>query len=306
MVVKIIITLLSIVFVILTPLVIFGYSAKPVFYEPDIMQDILNQNGFFNALSASTGSDIISQSQSQAVSAILATHVPSMLEYLRGDSDKIEIIIKANELQSSTLTAIRKTLNTKISEKPVCSENEEPQLVSMMEFTCSPTSAQGKEIAVNKAMSQISPFLGLDQAEDIDISDQLTGELSALEDARNMLKTAFGMLMILLIIIILIIIGIFALRKNDIKLAFKTTGIIFLWSGISTAVISLALPAILSNIVPPTAGGNVLVSVIDDVITIITSNAQSYVFALVILGIFFIGLYYYVKSKQTLKKPIIK
>ncbi len=308
MVVKIIISILSIIFVIITPLVIFGYSAKPIFYEPGIMQNVLSENGFFDALSMSTGNDIISQSQSQAISSILATHVPSMLEYLRGDSNKIEITIKADELKASTLAAVRKNLNTKISEEQACLENEEPQLVSMVKFTCSPTSTQEKEIAVNKAISQISPFLNLDQAKDVDISDQLTGELSELENARNMLKMAFSMLMIILIISILIIIGIFALRKNDIKLAFKTTGIILLWTGISSIVLSIVLPTILSNLVPTNAGGNVMVSVVDDVIDIIASNAQSYALALVILGIFFIGLYYYAKSesKQNLKRPIVK
>ncbi len=299
------VVIISIIFVIFAPLVIFGYSTKPIFYEPNILDNILNNRGFFDSISPpQMGNDIISVSQAQAFSSTLSRTLPQMLAYLRGETDDLKIILKTDALKAAVITSVRENLDQKLSEPRVCNQDEKAQFISMTEFTCMPISGQEKEIVVNMAMSQISEFLNLNEIQDIDLSDQVKQSLDSLSPIKKMVNLGFKVLEIITIVLALLLLSIIGIRRS--WKACKTIGILLIWVGISTYIIAFAIPVVLKNMVTLPTENSVITGVVTDILTVITGNAQVFATALAIIGIILIITYFYVGKEFQTKKSNVK
>lgn len=280
------VALLSITFIVLAPLVIFGYAARPLFYEPAVVQDAIQESNLLDPFIQVRGNDVISLSYKQAIESAIISSVPSILEYMRGDSNNPRIIVTADAIKAAMPASMRSILEKRLAMAPSCASGEQPTFVSMSSFTCSPASSQDKEKAVSIAISTASPFLNLGTMHDIDLSSVF----SSLAQARNILKTSFSLLILFAIIASLSVLGIVAI-KRDVGVA-KILGIVFLWVGISTFVTSLILPSIVGGVVKE------LNDVVMPLFQIVIHNAQLMSIIFIVLGIVFIAAYFVLKSKR--------
>ncbi|MFH1420344.1 MAG: hypothetical protein ABIG30_00020 [Candidatus Aenigmatarchaeota archaeon] len=283
---KVGVAILSIIFLIFAPLVIFGFATKPIFYDPAIAQSIIEKG---ITIAVPEGTDFYTKALSDAMFVEIKKATPQLMAYLRGDSESFSIKISGGAMNSGIREAMKSMIITSMDSARPCNAGEQPELIGLS-ASCNPPDVTGRDLLISDTIGKYEQQINIQTVQDIDLGKQMSG----LEQIRGIMKMGFGILNMAAVLMVLILVGVALVLHDSKKKILKAVGGLLVITGISTFVTSIILVQILERMAMG-AGSQASFSapLISGLFNIIVSNAQTYSLAVAIIGaiLFIIGVF---------------